>query len=823
MIALLALCALPAFGHIPHHTIDALAIPADLSPSETWYAVHTPYGVSNLMAGQGGAHTGWEAMGGEPMADVIIDGALLDDGTLVLLSDEHLWWSGDGASWQSGPPPVGATTLLGGAELWVAGSHGVWRGMPDQGLEPSLPDVDVIHLSQGPAGLLAIAVGGASLSLFDGTDWSELEGPGSELLSGVYDTDATYVGDIAGDVWRHDGGAWSACGELPEDDSGQEWYPHVTHMAADGSRVLAVPAWKGPFASDDDCATWQDRASPLAVQFSQTDISSSFTTMQADGDRWAIAGWDSVGVSDDAGATWTQAYIMPPDITRGLEHSPSYATDGYVYVGANGAGIMRTSDGYHFESLAGGTKYPNIQQVLFPAWATDDQDLYSIINHVFWRSLDGGLSWFEQENPHSYVFALATLQDPDRIWVFGRSTGGAESTQLSQSLDDGETWSNIPALDLALAGSTPAYATTTGAGEVCLSASNPITVVCSSEAQTAWVASYSAESERITPIFAWPPEAPVRVVFADGLGVHISDDDGQSWTTAQAMTDDTVYTMTMADDGTLFIATTAANLLRSTDGGASWDDTGLRFPAQVFVLDARPSFDVTAELLVGSHDGTYLVTDALDAAPVSERWGAYNLVDNSSTYIHWHDEPSKVACGNCVMSQIQPFDPGTEAYLGLRGDVVRVIGTADGASEVRLEIDGATAALLGDVAASAPTVLAEVSGLGPGYHHVVLTGMTGSGFSLDCFEGGAGALVIAAGPDDTGPFDTQDETDTPDDTEPLDDTGPSVDTGDTGDDNFRDCFCGTGGLAGGSLWLLGGLGVALRRRRSGALGALAGR
>jgi photosystem II stability/assembly factor-like uncharacterized protein len=811
MIALLALCALPAFGHIPHHTIDALAIPADLSPSETWYAVHTPYGVSNLMASEGGAHTGWGAVGGEPMADVIVDGALLDDGTLVLLSEDHLWWSADGATWQSGPPPLGATTVLGGAELWVAGSHGVWRGLPDQGLEPSLPDADVIHLSQGPAGLLAVVAGGASLYLFDGSAWSELEGPGSSVLSGVYDTDATYVGDTAGDVWRRDGEAWVACGELPDDDSGMEWYPHVTHMAADGSRVLAVPAWKGPFASDDGCATWQDRASPLAVQFSQTDIGSSFTTMLADGDRWAIAGWDSIGVSDDAGQSWTQAFIMPPDITRGLEHSPTYASDGYAYLGANGAGIMRSSDGYHFESLAGGMKFPNIQQVLFPAWATDDQTLYGISNHVFWRSDDGGLSWYEQENPHSYVFALSTLRDPDRIWVFGRSTGGAQSTQLSQSLDDGRTWSNIPGLDLALGGSTPAYATTTGGGEVCVSASNPITVVCSSEGQSAWTASYGAESERITPIFAWPPEAPARVVFADGLGVHVSDDDGQSWTTAQSMTDDTVYTMTMADDGTLFLATTSANLLRSTDGGTSWDDLGLRFTAQVFVLDPRPDFDVTAELLVGGHDGTFLVTDALGTAPRSDRWGAYNLVDNSSTYIHWHDEPSMEICGDCVMSQKQPFAPGTEAYLGLRGDVVRVIGTSDGASELRLEIDGATAGLLGDVAADTPTVLAEVSGLGPGYHQVVLTGMTGSGFALDCFESGEGALVLGGGPDDTGHETDEPETDEPETDEPETDT--PVDTGDTGG-TFRECFCGSTGLAGGLLWLLGGTAVALRRRRA---------
>jgi photosystem II stability/assembly factor-like uncharacterized protein len=812
-IALLLLAALPAGAHIPHHTIDALAVPADLSPSETWYAVHTPYGVSNLMASTGGSQTGWEAVGGEPMSDVILDAARLDDGTLVLLSEQHLWWSPDGASWLSQEPPTGAEHLLADDGLWVGGVSGVWRGQPGSALEHSLDSAGVSQLQQGPGGLLAVAVGGASLWIFDGDAWSELPGPGAELISGVADGGGvTYAGDIDGQAWRHDG-SWSACGALPEDTSGNESYPHVTHMAVDGARVLAVPAWKGPFVSEDACETWQDRASPLAVQFSQTSITQAFTTLLASGDTWAIAGWDSVGLTRDAGASWTQAFIMPPDLVRGLEHSPTFVSDGFAYVGANGAGIMRSNDGYHFESLAGGMDFPNIQQVVFPAWAQDDRQLFAISNHAFWRSDDGGWSWVEQDNPHGYVFAIETIDDPERIWVFGRSTSGAQSTQLSESLDDGRSWANIPALDLAMGQSTPNSVTTTGSGELCLATNNPAGVVCSSQGQTRWDQTYTGAADRVTTIYAWPPEAPSQVVFADELGVHVSDDDGQSWELSQAMLDDKAYTMVMADDGTLFLATTSAALLRSMDGGDSWEDLDVRFPAQIFVMDPRPDFDANPELLVGTHDGTYLLSDATGSSPSAARWGAYNLVDNSSTYIHWHDEPAMLPCGDCVMSQIQPFEPGTEAYLGLRGDTLRIIGTSDGASELRLEIDGQTAGIVGDVASDEPAVLFEAEGLGEGYHQVVLTGISGDGFALDVFESGEGELVLGGGPDDTGPGDS--DTDEPDETDPPDDT--ETDTDDSGDGlpPKRTCFCGSAGVTGGALWLLAGLSVALRRRRGG--------
>ncbi len=822
MFAFLALAVAPALAHIPHHTIDAIAVSRDLLDTETWYAVHTPYGVSNLMASPGGSHTSWQAVGGEPMADVLIGATKLDDGTIVLLSEAHLWWSSDGIAWESSDAPDGAGYLVGGEEIWVGTSFGVWRGATGSELEQSLEGVNVAHLSMGPAGVLAVAAGGAVVYVHDGKDWVDYPGPGTEVISGVYDSRAVYAGDIMGDVWRLDEKQWVPCGQLPEDTSGEESYPHVTHLASDGDRLLAVPAWKGPFVSPNGCATWEDRAAPLEVQFSQTSITEAFTTLHAAGDRWVIAGWDSIGVTTDAGATWTQAYIMPPDLTRGATYSPTFADDGYVYLGPNGAGVMRSDDGYHWDSVSGGLGYQNIQLVIFPPWAEDTDTIFALANHDFWRTDDGGDSWHPVATPHSYSFNIVCLEDPDRIWVFGRATAGKESTQLSQSLDDGESWDRIAEVDAALEGSTPYHATATPSGEICLTINNPQGAVCSSDGQKTWTQTFSGEGERVTNIYAWPPSKPTRLVFADDAGVLISDDDGQTWTRTQAMEEDTPYYLVQADDGTLFLATTSAALFRSTDGGDSFEDLGIRYPAQVFVMATRPDFATTPELMVGTHDGTYLLSDASGELPVSSRYAAYNLVDNDSTYVHWTMAPDMIDHVGAIMGRMQPFGVDTEATVGLRGDVVRVIGVSDGDSEVELEIDGFSLTF-GDEEALTPQVLVELEGLGQGYHKVVLRGLSGDGFMLDALESGDGEVMFDAGsetgdpdsPPDTGPGDTEDSEDSPSDSEC--ETGCDSEDGDTDQDGpsgrCGGYGCSSAAAVGGALWLLASLGLVAARRR----------
>ncbi len=738
MLPLLLCLCLPSQAHVPHHVINALAAPADLSAEDPWYVIHEPYGVSVLLESPGGAATGWQAIGGDPTADELRAAVQLDDGTLVLLSDERIWWSADARSWQQQAAPDLVYGAAGGEALWLAGAQGVWTGRPDETLQLTLPDVLIVQLRSGPGGLAAVEEGGAALFLEQGGSWHELPGPGPQAISAVPDEDTVYLGDAEGGVWRWDDSGWTGCAPLPENSDDEQSYPHVTQLAASGSWLLAVPAWGGPFASDDGCQSWQDRRSPLAADFSQTTIAEAFTGLQASGDSWAIAGWDSVGVTDDAGISWHKAFIMPPGLTRGLAFSPSFQQDGLVYIGANSAGVTRTTDGLSFESMAGQMARCNVQQLAFPPDATDEQEIYALVYHELWRSADGGHSWQQLQTPHSYIHKFELFSDPQRIWAVARVDSGG--TALVESQDQGESWNEVAALNDALDDATPCGATAAPDGGICVVADGPTRVVCSSPDLQSWSAVYEGEHGGPTTLLAWPAQDPYRLFLGHEGGVCWSDDDGASWTSDDPLEADAPHRLAMADDGTIVMATRSSRLLRSDDGGESWVDLDLRLPAQVYALACHPDFAQDDQLLAGSFDGLYRVRDLHSAVPSTDRWARHELVDNTSTYLRYDPGADPQPWETAVMSQVQPFEPQLSAELGLRGDTIRFLGMSDGASQVRVVVDHGEAFVIGGQISLMPSDLGGIQDLSEGFHHVTLTGISGSGLQLDAIESWYGGL-----------------------------------------------------------------------------------
>ncbi len=823
MLHILALFALPTLAHVPHHTVEAMAIPADLSPTEPWYTVHTPYGVSNLLTSQGGDYLGWRALGGAPTADVLIAAAMLDDGTVFLLSEDRLWWSPDASNWQYIDAPLGPSTIAGGEQLWLSSEEGLWLWNEKGGLEMVKPGLNASYMRQDPGGVVALEQGGTIAHLYADGTWEALDGPGSELYSVLADGETLYVGDGDGTVWHYQDAAWEACGELPPDISSDP-HPQVIHLVSDGTRVLAVAAWKGPFLTSDGCESWDDRGSPLAAEFSQTTIDLSFTVLQAVGDRWVIAGWDGIAVSENSGSTWDHAYIMPPDCTRGLAFSPTYFEDGEIYIGANTAGIYRTNAaGEIFESAAGGMDYANIQMVVFPKETAED--IFTLSNHVFWRSLDRGASWSEVVHPQSSSYNITVFDDPFRIWIFGRAADPTANTHIFESADDGDTWQEIEALEKTLGTGSPVGATQTGTGEICVGAAMPATVICSRDGLKTWTQTYQGECDLLTEIIAWPPEAPTRLVFADEHGVSVSDDDGETWNTTVVLDVDKPVTLAQADDGSLFMSTYSACLWRSLDGGSSWQDTGIQFSSQIYVMAPHPDFGRNDSLVVGTHNGTYWIDDAGGANPTSTRWAAYNLVDTDSGYFTTSAVPPEEEYPGAVLSHVQPIYRGTLLEVGLRGPGLSVIGINDGDSKnmVSVKIDGQTAGTLATHLVSTPGVLGSFE-MDEGYHHVVITGEGGSGTAVDAVQSGSGALGVLPKyvPPDTGePHDSADTDDPPIDSPPSDsETADSpLDTAETdsepadGDQPARRCGCASSALAGGLVWLLAVTGLLGLRRR----------
>ena len=107
----------------------------------------------------------------------------------------------------------------------------------------------------------------------------------------------------------------------------------------------------------------------------------AYTSIYASGERWLVGGWDGLAVTADAGVNWQEPMLLPPDYTRGLEFSPSYAEDGILFVGAYAAGPIRSEDwGRTFDAPGLNLQQPNVQKVHVPAYAEDPSTVFGIVN-----------------------------------------------------------------------------------------------------------------------------------------------------------------------------------------------------------------------------------------------------------------------------------------------------------------------------------------------------------------------------------------------------------------------------------------------------------
>ncbi len=753
---LLALACPGALAHVPHDVLLSLIPPTDLDPDGPWYAIGDQGDRSLLHRGSGFGPAGWTVIGGAPTGDLLVDGCQLFDGTLVLASADRLWWSEDEAeswSWQALDAGIGSVACE--PELLVATEEGVYAGLPGEDLALVLPDQVGGERFVGPGGVLAIAQDGDALALLAAGTWRPLLGPGVRLRAGVIAEDGTvYAGDDDGEVWRHDGEDWQRCGPLPAWDGQGLSYPDVLAMAAQDEQVLAVAAWRGPFVSEDGCASWQDRHAEMDPWFTGSGHCASPTTAFTDlvvaGDRWALSGWDGLALSEDGGETWVEPFLIAPDYARGLAFSPAFAEDAGVFLGGYTAGVTRSDDGgMSFDSAATNLSAPNVQRLVFPPTNSGDSPLYAISGHVLWRGDDGGADWTLLAPPQALVASISTLAEPPRLWSVGTPAGEGGAV-VAESMDQGRSWRPLDSLIEALAGSALVGAAQVRAEDgslvTCCTVLGPAGVLCSEDDGASWERRWQGGDEQLTRPLAWPVDQPTRLLVAADHGIVFSDDLGATWDAVAATERERVLVLEAASDGTLLAATTGGLLLRSDDGGEGWIELALRLPASPYALAPHPDFASTALVLVGTHDGPFVVLDLFADVPEWGPWGTHCLVDDLSNFVERsalgepEDYPGQrlVSVGRVVA--------GGSMRTGLRGHTLRVLGAVEHASVVELVVDGETMGVLGGSPQPALGVLAELTGLEDGWHELVLRGVSGDGVLVDAFEGQGDGLVFEVPP-----------------------------------------------------------------------------
>ncbi len=700
---------IPAVGaHVPHDPLLNVMPPADLDPDRPWYAIGDHGERSLLHKGSGFGPTGWTVIGGEPTGDLLVDGCQMDDGTVVLVSTDRLWWSDDQAatwSWQEIFAPV--HSVLCAPQLLVATSSGVFTGELGDELEAEIEEYSVESLFAGPGGDVAVASLGTELFVRAEDAWRGIPATDTRVRSAVVASDgAVYAGDDSGAVWRYDGDDWQACGVLPDSDLEGLSYPHVLAMAAQDDLVMAVAAWRGPFVSDDDCASWQDLHAEMYPYFEGSghcsSVTMAFTDLFVAGDRWALSGWDGLALSEDAGLSRVEPFLIAPDYARGLAFSPAYFEDAGVFVGAYAAGVTRSGDGgQSFESASWGLAAPNVQRLSFPPDNTDDSPMYAITGHVLWRGDDGGSRWTLLAPPQEQVASLAFLDEPPRIWAIGPPSG-ADGVRAAESLDQGRSWRALENLeqglgDSALLGAAQVVAED-GSLVTCCVKQAPAGVVCLYDDGESWESSWSGGEELLTRPVAWPVDQPTRLLFAADNGIVWTDDPGDEWQEDDATERERILLLEPADDGTLFAATTGGLVLRSDDGGESWVELPLRLPASLYALASHPSFGSSGHLLVGTHDGPFLVLDAWSDQPTWGYWGGHNLVDDFSNYVERVGLGEPEDYPGQRLTSVGRILAGGSMRTGLRGATLWIHGAVQSVSVVEVYVDGELVGNLGSQA-----------------------------------------------------------------------------------------------------------------------------
>jgi hypothetical protein len=658
---------------------------------------------------------------------------------IVIAGSDQLWWSyDDGASFDPWPL-VNAGPVAAWGDLVLVGVPGGLLAGPDHdGLGWLWRGQGVVHLQVSTAGIVGVTDDGDLVAGVPGALTRRVVPAGGR--AGVLADDALYAGDDAGRVWRDGGDGWSACGALPE------VAPILRLAWADGALLVATEQ-SAPYVSTDGCRTFSSVTAGAAVSYDPfggaRSVDEAYPVLRAASGRWLVAGWAGISLSDDAGASWFSPDVLAPDYTRGLAF-PDPWDGATVFVGANGAGVMRTFDfGVTFDAPAIGLTAPNVQEVVGRPGAPDE--VWAIVGHTPWASGDGGRSWAPVVSP--FVTTSAVTLGPDDAWLVAFDPGSASGT-VAHAGPDGD-FVVVDGLIEAFGSSSPVGVGWLDGLGWCATGSATGALVCGPGPEGPWVRLWSSDGP-----------GGVAALAADGVvavphheGIEVSEDGGGSWRSAWSWSGDAPSASAIDADGVWWVGTSGGRLVRSVDGGRSWADAGAQIPAVIQVVRALPDPSAGA-LLVGTTAGVYRVAGGR-SEPVVERWGEVQRVDASSAYVH---------CVVCLATPLLEWGYASDAaslgwyvrlaegrgiWATLRGQRLRVLGVSDGSASALVRVDGAPAAL---ISGQRSGVLAEVVVDGDGPHVIEVHGATGAGVFVDALEGAVAAPSPAAtAPRDGGP------------------------------------------------------------------------
>jgi photosystem II stability/assembly factor-like uncharacterized protein len=212
-------------------------------------------------------------------------------------------------------------------------------------------------------------------------------------------------------------------------------------------------------------------------------------------------------------------------------------------------GVYRASD-TRFEGANQVVDAGRVMRVRQFEWA---DGIYACSKTGLYRSTDEGETWTDQGVPQNEVYSVLASPDDGRLYA------GTHPAHLYVSEDDGDSWRELE-----------------GFQEL--------------PSRDEWYTPRHRNEAHVRSLGAHP-DVPDRVVAGVEVGgVHVSDDQGETWTERRDGVHDDVHHV-LVRDAEEYIASCGYGLYRTTDAGRSWtrldEDLSQRYFREATIHDGR--------------------------------------------------------------------------------------------------------------------------------------------------------------------------------------------------------------------------------------------
>ncbi len=407
--------------------------------------------------------------------------------------------------------------------------------------------------------LLAATKEGVFASTDRGLHWSKSDSglPDTDVISlTTTDSSTVMAGTRDGHICRStDHGAHWAASDLQLSNA------YVNSFLVSGSRLYAATYGASVLRSTNSGATWDSASVGLA----DWDHSAYVNALCAVGTDLFAATYNGVYVSTDLGATWTS---RSSGITENLVSSIA-SVGGYIIAGTYGGGLFRTSDsGVTWIPANSGARTPYLRALV----TVDSSVFVATSGGGVQRSTDFGMSWGPSGTGMIFTWAWALAGVSSRLYC------GTNGSGMFVSTNAGVTWSGIST------GLQDPYSLSIAFIDTLIFVGAGHGVYRSSDAGQSW------NLTGLTSVYVDALAVLGKTIIAGSNddGVHVSTDDGETWTISPASLTNP-YVNSLAVYKGLIFAGTNGGVFVSADTGASWTNIGLS-PDWVMALAVADSF-----------------------------------------------------------------------------------------------------------------------------------------------------------------------------------------------------------------------------------------